>query len=381
MAAPFHRCWAEIDLAALRQNLVWIRQRVGPGVNIMTVVKADAYGHGLKQIAGWLMHCGTDLFGVANLAEAQAIRSVGSGWPALMLGASLPEEREGMVRDRIMATVSTQDEARHFSEIAGRVGKTALLHVKIDTGMGRLGADPAQTGQLLRIIRELPHLHLMGLYTHYACAEDDEGFSEQQRRCFVGALKSLPAELAKDAMIHANNSAGILFEPETTFDAVRPGLLVYGIVPPGKRSRGFEVPGQLRPALSLKCRVSLVKDVPCGAALSYGRSFVAPQAMRVATITAGYGDGYLRNGSNRAEVLIGGQRCRVVGRITMDQTLVDVTPLGTISSGDEVVMIGRQDNDEITAAELATWCDSIPWEVLTSISYRVPRVYRGSHAA
>jgi alanine racemase len=374
-----YRCWAEIDLDALRENLAWIRHRVGAGVKIMTVVKADAYGHGLKQIAALLMQSGTDVFGVANLAEAQAIRSVGRGWPVLMLGACLPFEVETAVRDDVMPTVSTFEEAQQFSAIATRQGKTVSVHIKIDTGMGRLGAAPKDLPELWRRVEVLPAIQIRGLYTHYASAEDDVAFSRAQKRQFARLLAQLPARPLE--YLHANNSAALLFEHDTHFNTVRPGLLVYGVLPQGNRRIRSDLQGQVRPALSWKCRVSLVKEIAAGASLSYGRSFIARRRMTVATLTAGYGDGFLRAASNRAQVLIGGQFCRVLGRVTMDQTIVDVSKLPNVQSGDEAVLIGRQGEQEITVNQLADWCRTIPWEILTAITARVPRLYHGSHAA
>ena len=374
-----YRCWAEVDLDALRENLAWIRHRVGADVKIMTVVKADAYGHGLKQIAALLMQSGTDVFGVANLTEAQAIRSVGRGWPILMLGACLPFEVETAVREDVMPTISTLEEAEQFSAVATRLGKVAGLHIKVDTGMGRLGTEPSRAPELWRGIEALPGAKIRGLYTHFSSVEDDVAFSRAQKRQFARLLKALPHNSL--AYLHANNSGALLFERDTHFNTVRPGLLVYGVLPRGTRKMRSELQQQVRPALSWKCRVSLVKSVSRGAALSYGRSFIAPRAMRVATITAGYGDGYLRSGSNRARVLIGGEFCRVLGRVTMDQIIVDVSHLDGVKSGDEVVLIGKQASREITTNQLAEWCRTIPWEILTAITARVPRVYRGSQAA
>jgi alanine racemase len=374
-----YRCWAEVDLDALRENLAWIRHRVGPAVKIMTVVKADAYGHGLKQIAALLMQSGTDVFGVANLTEAQAIRSVGRGWPILMLGACLPFEVESAVREEVMATISKFEEAEQFSTVALRLGKVAGLHLKIDTGMGRLGMEPKQAPELWRRIAQLPGVTIRGLYTHFSSVEDDVAFSRNQKRSFSRLLDTVPHPSID--YLHANNSGALLFEPDTHFNTVRPGLLVYGVLPPGSRKVRSDLQQQVKPALSWKCRVSLVKTVPRGAALSYGRSFVAPRPMRVATLTAGYGDGYLRAGSNRARVLIDGMFCRVLGRITMDQMMADVSHLKSIQSGDEVVLVGRQREREITANEVATWCKTIPWEVLTAITARVPRIYRGGQAS
>jgi len=376
-----YRCWAEVDLHALRENLAWIRHRVGPKVRIMTVVKADAYGHGLKQIAALLMQSGTDIFGVANLAEAHVIRNVGKGWPILMLGACLPDEVERAVQDNVMPTISMPAEAELFSKIATKLNATVRAHVKVDTGMGRLGVAPAQASKLIRRVQSLASLKVEGIYTHYASAEDDEAYSRVQRERFQELLARLADDGIRIPLVHANNSGALLHEPDTMFHLVRPGLLVYGVLPPGQRRMASTLHSHLRPALSLKCRVSLVKEIPRGTSLSYGRAFIARRRMRVATLTAGYGDGYLRAASNRAQVLVGGKRCSVLGSVTMDQMMVDVSRVPTVRPGDEAVLIGRQGGDEITAGELAAWCATVPWEVLTAISYRVPRIYRGSQAA
>ncbi len=375
------RCWAEVDLDALRQNLAWIRHRVGPTVKIMTVVKADAYGHGLKQIAALLMQSGTDMFGVANLSEARAIHSVGQGWSVLMLGACLPEEIEQAVRDGVRPTVSTLKEARLFSRAAVRLKRLVHAHVKVDTGMGRLGVAAEQARELIRLTSRLAGIQIEGLYTHYASVEDDAAFSRAQRLRFEKLLSDLAEDGLGIPWIHASNSGALLHEPDSLFNLVRPGLLVYGLVPPGQRRASSMLQGHLRPALEFKCRVGLVKEVPRGTSLSYGRTFVARRKMRVATLTAGYGDGYLRAGSNRASVLIHGKRCAVLGRVTMDQMLADVSRVPAARAGDEAVLIGQQGRDEISAVELANWCDTVPWEVLTNISYRVPRIYRGGQAA
>jgi alanine racemase len=375
------RCWAEVDLDALRGNLAWIRHRVGPQVKIMTVVKADAYGHGLKQIAALLMQSGTDVFGVANLTEARAIHSVGKGWPVLMLGACLPDEVELAVAESVMPTISTLHEAKQFSRVATRLNSPTRVHIKVDTGMGRLGVAPAEARKLISQVNRLPNLQLEGLYTHYSSVEDDAAFSRAQRQRFEKVLSEQATEGIRVPLIHANNSGAVLREPRTQFDLVRPGLLVYGAAPPNRRRIDLTLARRLRPALSFKCRVSLVKHISRGTSLSYGRSFVARRSMRVATLTAGYGDGYPRAASNHAKVLIGGRRCQVLGRVTMDQMMVDVSRVRNVRAGDEAVLIGRQGREEITAGEVAAWCGTVPWEVLTAISYRVPRIYRGSQAA
>ncbi len=376
-----YRCWAEVDLSALRGNLAWIRHRVGKGVKIITVVKADAYGHGLKQIAGLLMQSGTDIFGVANLTEAQAIRTVGKGWPILMLGACLPEEVELAVRDDVMPTISSLDEARAFDASAAKYRKRVLIHIKVDTGMGRLGVAASGAADLVRQVTLLSHVCVNGIYTHYSSAEDDRDYSLAQRQQFEAVIKQLRVKKLLPPLIHAKNSAGLLHEPRSIHNVTRPGLLVYGIVPPGARRPSASLRKHLQPALALKCRVSFVKEIAKGTPLSYGRTFVAPKRLRVATLTAGYGDGFPRAASNGAEVLIHGERCRVLGRVTMDQTLVDVSAVPNTTSGDEAVLIGEDEQEEITATELATKCGTVPWEILTNITYRVPRVYRGGQAA
>jgi alanine racemase len=347
----------------------------------MTVVKADAYGHGLRQIATLLMQSGTDIFGVANLVEAQAIRSVGRGWPVLMLGACLPEEVQWAVRDDVIPTISSLEEAQCFSAAAVHLKKNVPVHLKVDTGMGRLGIAIREAPQLFEQMEQLAGLHVQGIYTHYASVEDDVEFSRQQRQKFQRLMKLLLPKARQVQFVHANNSGALLFERGSIYNTVRPGLLVYGISPPGKRRAVAALRKHLRPALSWKCRVSFIKEIPKGAPLSYGRSFIAPRKMRVATLTAGYGDGYLRSASNRAQVLIGGRRCPVLGRVTMDQMMADISHLPRVMVGSEVVLIGSQGDAQITVTELAEWCGTIPWEVLTNITYRVPRLYRGGEAS
>ncbi|HEY1170065.1 MAG TPA: alanine racemase [Verrucomicrobiae bacterium] len=376
-----HRCWAEIDLSALRENLAWLRHAAGPDQRIITVVKADAYGHGLKQIAALLMQSGTDVFGVANLSEARAIRSVGKGWPILMLGACLPDEVDAAVKDQVMPTISSLEEAQRFSEAGAKHRRTVEVHLKVDTGMGRLGAKPEEAVALAQQIAQLPQLNLRGIFSHYASAEDDARSSCQQRERFVSIVNQIGTLGLKPDFIHLRNSGGVIFEPDAVTNTIRPGLLVYGVIPTGKRKMPADLASKLRPALAWKCRVSFVKSVEKGQKLSYGGTFTAMKRMKVATISAGYGDGYLRSGSDRAKVLIGGKLCPVLGRITMDQMLVDVSRVKNVAAGDEVVLIGKQDGKEISAGQVAEWLGTIPWEVLTSITYRVGRVYRGGYAS
>lgn len=378
---PIYRCWAEIDLHALRENLAQIRHQVGENKRIMTVVKADAYGHGLKEIASHLMNSGTNAFGVANLIEAHDIRSRGAGWPVLMLGdCCTQEEREYAICQHIMVNISTVEEAQAFAHTAESLGKTALVQVKVDTGMGRLGVESKDAFPLIQNILKLaPLIQLKGVFTHLAAAEDDTAFTANQLEQFRALLATLAQHSIHLDYTHASSSGGILFEDNSLFNTVRPGLLIYGITPTGARTNPVKL--QLKPALSFRCRVSLVKNIPAGKTLSYGHTFTAPRPMRVATLTAGYGDGYHRISSGRAQVLIHGVRCPILGRITMDQMIADVSHVNHVASGDEVVLIGQQGREEITATQVAEWAGTIPWEILTSISYRVRRIYTGANAS
>lgn len=375
-----YRCWAEVDLNALRGNLAQIRTLAGRETKILAVVKADAYGHGLRQIAAVLMQSGADVFGVANLAEARAIRAVGQGWPILMLGACLPSEVGWAVRDHVMPTLSSYEEAVRFSAAAVWAKTVVSCHVKVDTGMGRLGALPGQLPELLKAIDQLPGLTVSGLCTHYSSAEEDADFTAGQCRQFTALLGDFTAQGRQFECVHACNSAALLRAPSQPFNMVRVGLLTYGIVSEGACERAA-TGWNLTPALSWKARVSLVRYLPAGSPISYGHTRVTTALTRVAIITAGYADGYPRAASNRAQVLVGGQFCPVLGRVTMDQMVADVSAVDQVQAGEEVVLLGRQGNEQITANLLARWCQTIPWEVLTNITYRVPRVYRGGHAA
>lgn len=381
MSSPQYRCWAEVDLDALRQNLAWIRHAAGPDTRVVTVAKADAYGHGLKQIAALLMQGGTDVFGVANLVEARAIRSVGRGWPILMLGACLPGEIETAIRDEVMATVSSLEEARAFSAGAARLRRPARLQLKIDTGMGRLGAPAADTVSIASRISKLPNIDLVGVWTHFHSVETNIGATADQRRTFEQTVQELGRAGFQFDFIHCGNSGALLWEPSGPCNAVRPGLLVYGVLPPGNRRTPHNLNSRLRPAMSLKCRVSHIRPLAKGASISYGHTFTAPRKMKIANLSAGYGDGYPCAASNRARVLINGRLCRVLGRVTMDQTLVDVSRVPDIQTGDEAILFGEQGNRRIGAAELAEWCETIPWEILTRVTGRVPRFYLGGQAA
>lgn len=378
------RCWAEIDLNALRQNLAWISHRVGDGVSIFAVVKADAYGHGLKEIASHLMTCGANGFGVANLKEAFDIRQRGDGWPILMLGACTNEEREYAIRMNVMVTISRLKEAELFLKKAEEMKRPIQVQVKVDTGMGRLGIEPKDAIELVQQIKKMEtsrYLLLKGIYTHLAAAEDDEVFTRNQLSAFTEVVNGLKRKNIFLDYVHASSSAGVLFEDNQLFNTVRPGLILYGIVPTGERIITHRIQRFLRPALSLKCKVSFIKSIQPGKTISYGHTFTAERQMKVATLTAGYGDGYHRIISGKGYVLIRNRRCPILGRITMDQMIVDVSSVTDVDCDDECVLIGKQGEEEISITQVAQWANTIPWEILTSLNYRVPRIYIGGSAS
>ncbi len=360
-----YRCWVEVDLAALRQNVASLRARIGPHVKILAVVKADAYGHGLPQVARVLMQTGIFGFGVANLTEAIIVRNLGGpGWPILLFGSALPFELDKLVEQQIITTISSIEEARQLNAVAALHDRVHPVHVEVDTGMGRTGCWHENAPTVVREIASLPHLRLEGLYTHFPSADDNPTGTRH-------ALVLFQNISAPRVLRHAANTAALLNLPETHLDLVRPGLALYGIAP------------GLLPILTFKARVAFVKDVAPGRTISYGETFTATRPMKVATVAAGYADGFGRQLSNKAQVLVAGRRCPVIGRVTMDQIMVDVTGLPAIQSGDEVVIIGRQGAEEITARQVADWEGTIPWEVLCGITKtaRVPRVYTGLTAA
>jgi alanine racemase len=295
----------------------------------------------------------------------------------LLFGSAMPFEVAKIVEQNIIPTISTVEEARLFHEEAMRQDKTVTVQVEVDTGMGRVGFWHEDAPAHFAAFREYRRLHVDGLYTHFPSADENLKETERELGLFLETARHIHAAGSRTGLLHAANSAAVLSLPAAHLDMVRPGLLLYGISPTDKLESEFT------PILTFKTRVAFVKAVEPGRTISYGQTFVANRKMKVATLAVGYGDGFSRHLSNHAEVLVDGKRCPVVGRVTMDQIMVDVTGLPDVKSGDEAVLIGRQGDTEITALEMAEWAGTIPWEVLCGItkSARVPRVYLGASAA
>ncbi|MDK2880862.1 MAG: alanine racemase [Clostridia bacterium] len=366
--------WIEIDLSALCSNVRELRRVANPSAAVMAVVKANGYGHGLEEVSRAALKSGASWLGVALLQEALALREKGITAPILVLGYTPTEYAEDVVRNDVSQTVTAWEDAVALAAAARRLGKRAKVHIKIDTGMGRLGFYPNRdTLEVICRLARLPGLEVEGIYTHFATAdEEDKSYTEEQFARFQCLLKELAARQLFIRWKHCANSAALLDLPFTHLDLVRPGIAIYGYYPSSHVRHDLI---SLKPVMSLKARLAFVKEVPAGSRISYGGTFVTRQRTRIATVPLGYGDGYSRLLSGKSEVLVKGVRAPVVGRICMDQLMVDVGHIPDVKQGDEVVLLGRQGEEEITAEELAKKLGTISYEVLCMLSVRLPRIY------
>ena len=362
---------AFIDLDALAHNYQEVRRRA-QGRKVLAVVKAQAYGHGAIRVAKHLLGLGADTLGVALVEEGKELREAGIDAPILVMGAVVPGQAEALVALRLTPVVFAPEMARALSN-AARTQKTQVpVHVKIDTGMGRIGIAPEDAPAFIRELQHLEGLTVQGLMTHFAEADlRDKKFASMQMDRFGTLLKELDAQGAAIPLRHAANSAALLDYQQALFTMARPGLMLYGYNPLEGKASGEA----LLPVLSLVTRIVFLKKVPAGVPISYGRTFVTRRESLIATVPIGYADGYSRGLSNKGEALVRGVRVRVAGRVCMDMCMLDVTGVPGVCEGDEVVLIGKQGNDRITAGDIAEKTGTIPYEVLCGISRRVPRVY------
>ena len=367
------RCWAEINLAALERNLRLIRDSLPSHVRYVSVVKADAYGHGIHPTAARLMQSGVDLFAVANVKEASEIREIATGWPILILGPLLEEENEALLEMDLIPTLSSHTELERLRVLSHKYQKVIPAHLKIDTGMGRYGIWWEDAIKLINEINQSPEIKLCGALTHFAEASDLE-YTAKQRKSFLTILQKTQIHRQQDFWVHADNSSSLRsFNRKAIFNAVRIGLLQFGVSPP-QGSILADVP--VEPVLSFHARLAMIKRLPEGTSLSYGRQFTLKRDSRIGIISAGYGDAIPLPSGNRAFGLINGQPYPLVGRITMDQTLIDLTEApADIQLDQTVTLIGKQNKEEILLTELAKHGKTIPWELLCSITKRVPRIY------
>lgn len=363
---------AYIDLKALEHNYNELRSLLAPGTAMMAVVKANAYGHGAAEVAGTLESLGCELFGVAIIEEGAHLRRSGVKRPIVVLGGMFPEQADGVLEYGLTPVVFDMDTARALNEAAKKRGATLGIHVKLDTGMGRLGVLPDVAASFVSGLMGLGNLRVEAILSHFAESEaEDAEFSKRQLKAFLKAIEEIKGLGLAPGLIDMANSAAMVGIEEARLNVVRPGIMLYGSYP-SERLRGKI---GLRPVMSLKTRVLLVKSVPEGFTISYGRRFVAKRPSRIATLPIGYADGLPRALGNTGEVLVRGKRAPIAGTVCMDLIMVDVTGIPGVKQGDEAVIIGSQDGETITAEEAAAKAGTISYEIFCRLSARVPRVY------
>ncbi len=364
-----------VDLNALGWNFRQIRSKVGSQVKVLSMVKANGYGHGAAAISKALAAEGSDAFGVATTEEGVELRQAGICTPILVLAGAYPDQVDQFFDNSLTPVIHALASLEELDAIVHRRKKSLNVHLKIDTGMGRIGFLAAEFNSWLPKIKTLKALKIEGVFSHFSHAESVEGsYTRQQLRTFQGIVERLRAEGIFPSLVHLANSAATITLPQAYFDMVRPGLMLYGIYPsPAMASQIC-----LKPVLSWKTRILQLKKVPAGSSISYGQTFVTKRESFIATLPIGYADGYPRLLSNRGEVLVTGKRAPVAGRVCMDLTMIDVTDIGKIQQGDEVVLLGRQGDAEISADDMAAWADTISYEILTSIGARVPRIHHNT---
>lgn len=364
--------WAEIDLAALTHNLSCIRGRLG-GAGVLAVVKADAYGHGAVPVARRLEREGVSWFGVALPEEGVELRDAGLRSPILVLGGFAPAQAEVILAHDLTPALFRREQAEALHAAATRRGVVAKAHMKIDTGMGRLGVPAAEVDALAATLTGMPAIDITGAFSHLAAADEPGNpYTAQQLQTFLRSVKVLRDHGLRPELLHLANSPAILDHRATWMTLARPGLLLYGYNPDRRAT-----PMPVRPVLTLKSRLIDVRDVPEGGTVGYGRAWRAAAPSRIATLGIGYADGLPRAASNRGEVLVRGRRAPIAGRVSMDLTTIDITAVPEAGPGDVAVLIGRQGGDAIGADSLATAAGTIPWEILARIGRRVPRLVLG----
>lgn len=371
----YSRVYAKIDLDAIAYNMEQMKQNIRPETKVMAVIKADGYGHGAVQIAEmmerWNYIWG---FAVATLDEAVVLRTEGTQKPILVLGCVFPDQYMEMLKHEIRMNIYTEEMAESISRMAAREGKTAYMHIKLDTGMSRLGFGiNEQSAETIKRISKMPNVNMEGIFTHFTKADEkDKSFTKKQIQEFVWMTERLKEKNVRFTYEHCSNSAGIIDVPEANFDIVRAGISTYGLYPSEEVDKTNV---KLKPALALKSHVAFVKEIERGTPVSYGGTFVAKEKMKIATIPVGYADGYPRSLSNKGYVLIRGKKAPILGRVCMDQFMVDVTQIEGVSFGDKVTMIGKDGNEILPVEVLSELSGRFNYEFVCDLGKRIPRVY------
>lgn len=374
------RTYVDIHLDRIEENMRAIQRELTPGTMVIGIVKADGYGHGAVAVAQTIDRFVSG-YGVATADEALQLRKHGIGKGILVLGPAARERYEELVREEIRPTIFRYEDAKELSKTACRLERTAKIHIAVDTGMGRIGLEPGeQAAETVERIAALPGIQIEGAFTHFARADEREKeFTRQQLERFSGFLALLKERGISIPIRHCSNSAGLLELREADFDAVRAGIILYGLKPSGETGMDFSV----RPAMEWKSHLTYIKEVEAGTSISYGGTFLAPGPMRVATVCAGYGDGYPRSLSGKGEILVCGKRAPILGRICMDQFMVDVTDIPQAREWETVTLLGQDGDETITMEELAQKSGGFHYELPCLIGRRVPRryLYRGEPVA
>lgn len=366
--------WAEINLNNYRYNFLSLKKVLKPGVRVMAVVKANAYGHGITGIAKAASSMGIRFFGVVCMHEAKLLRSAGIRSRILLMNYSDTDSLDQLIRRKITVTVIDRKILAALDKTARKYAQKIPMHVKIDTGMHRLGISPEEALKFIPAIEEYKNLYLEGMFTHFATADEkDLDFTKEQLVRFNGLVEELKRKNIRIPLIHTANSAASLRLPESHFSMVRPGIILYGLKPSGD----FRIPFKPKPILSLKTKVVQIRRLPKGETVGYGRTYKSERTILMATLPVGYGDGFRRAPNHWSHVLVRGKQAPVIGRISMDQTTIDISRITGCRIGDEVVLIGKQKNAEITADDIGRQLGTINYEVVTSLSERVSRKYIG----
>lgn len=363
--------WVEIDLDAARRNFERIRGMLPPGVEILFVVKADAYGHGAVSLSRLAAECGVSILGVATVDEGRELRRAGIALPILVLSPVLVRELDWALESDLAVTASSLEFAEAANDAANRKGTICRMHVEVDTGMGRTGLPEECAFDVISEMVSLPYVHLEGIFTHFPVSDSDDAYTEAQVASFKKLVERLASGGTDFRYVHCANSAAIINFPSSYFNLVRPGLLVYGHTSnPTLRLRT-----DVEPIMSFKARIVLIRDMPAGASVSYGRTFITDKPIRMGIVPVGYGHGLSHRLSNRGRILVKGRLAPIIGRVTMDMSMIDLSEFPDVQVGDEVVIFGRQGSGEITLDEVADCEGTLNYEVLCRISKRVPRIY------
>jgi alanine racemase len=364
-------CWAEIDVTALRHNWKALRAKLPASVQMLAVVKANGYGLGLLTAAKVAVEEGAAYLGVSSVEEGIALRQAGHKTPILILGSLYPFESFHLLFEHhLTPTIASIEAAKALSQLAKERHEKFPVHLKVDSGFGRIGVSAANAATFIAHVAKEPGILIEGIYTHFASSDVDEPWTKHQTKAFLAVVDAVRAHGIAPKWVHLANSSAVLRFPEAHGNMVRPGIAYYGIPPYAGAAKKIS----LKAALTWKSRVVFLKTVPKGTGISYARTWKAKRKTRVATLAAGYADGLPRILTNKGEVLLLGQRAPIIGRVTMDMTMVDVTDIPECRVGDEAVLIGAQGKDEITALEMAGWAQTNAYEILSRIGTRVPRI-------